>query len=62
MKKYTKFAIIVILIFGLSHFAKAQTPYVKGAVDLNLGLAWISTWTAHGAQSGSCMTLNLGPT
>lgn len=38
MKQFTKFTAIIILVISLSHFAKAQTPYVKGSLDLNLGI------------------------
>jgi len=38
MKKIKRFAIIVTLVIGLAQLLKAQTPYEKGSMDLNLGI------------------------
>lgn len=37
MKQFTKITILILLVVSLTHFSKAQSPYVKGALDLNLG-------------------------
>lgn len=42
MKKITKIAIIIVLLISITHVSKAQTPYTKGSMDLNLGIGFTS--------------------
>jgi len=37
MKQFIKLTMLIVLVVSLSNFSKAQTPYVKGSLDLDLG-------------------------